>query len=72
MAGFLGGLVWGTNTQLYDLDFYLWCLDTCATLGAREFEALDVHHLIVRKSGIWGTISRALSKVTCARSSCTS
>jgi hypothetical protein len=35
-----------TNAELYEQDFYLWCLDICATLGAREFEALDVSHLI--------------------------
>ena len=35
-----------TNTDLYEQDFYLWCLDTCAALGAREFEAVDVCHLI--------------------------
>ena len=39
MAGSPESSHMGTNTQLYDLDFYLWCLDTCATLGAREFEA---------------------------------
>jgi hypothetical protein len=31
---------------LYEQDFYLWCLGTWASLGAREFEAVDVHHLI--------------------------
>src|SRR4029453_5809079 len=35
-----------TNTDLYEQDFYLWCLETCASLGAREFDAIDVHHLI--------------------------
>src|SRR5215510_4011520 len=35
-----------TNAELYEQDFYLWCLETCASLGAREFDAIDVHHLI--------------------------
>ena len=35
-----------TNTELYEQDFYLWCLETCASLGAREFEAVDVYYLI--------------------------
>ena len=35
-----------TNTELYEQDFYRWCLETCASLGAREFDAIDVHHLI--------------------------
>jgi len=35
-----------TNAELYEQDFSLWCLETCASLGAREFNAVDVHHLI--------------------------
>jgi hypothetical protein len=35
-----------TTTELYEQDFYLWCLETCAALGAREFEAVDLTHLI--------------------------
>ena len=35
-----------TNAELYEQDFYLWCLETCASLGAREFDAIDVHHQI--------------------------
>src|SRR5262249_23980617 len=35
-----------TNVKLYEQDFYLWCLETCASLGAGEFDAVDVHHLI--------------------------
>ena len=31
-----------TNAELYEQDFYLWCLETCASLGAREFDAIDV------------------------------
>src|SRR5262247_3428245 len=51
----------GTNTQLYDLDFYLWCLDTCATLGAREFEALDIPHLIEEIRALAGRDRRELA-----------
>jgi hypothetical protein len=55
----------GTNTQLYDLDFYLWCLDTCATLGAREFEALDIHHLIEEIRDLGNNLKSALESDLC-------
>src|SRR6266571_2129655 len=36
----------GTQTNLYEQDFYLWIQEQATTLGAREFEALDIPHLI--------------------------
>jgi len=35
-----------TQTNLYEQDFYLWTQERETTLGAREFEALDIPHLI--------------------------
>jgi uncharacterized protein DUF29 len=55
----------GTNTQLYDLDFYLWCLDTCATLGAREFEALDIYHLIEEIRDLGNNLKSVLESDLC-------
>ena len=49
-----------TKDELYEQDFYLWCLDTCATLGAREFEALDVPHLIEEIRALAGRDRREL------------
>ena len=50
-----------TNAELYEQDFYLWCLDTCATLGAREFEALDIPHLIEEIRALAGRDRRELA-----------
>ena len=50
-----------TKAELYEQDFYFWCLDTCATLGAREFEALDVPHLIEEIRALAGRDSRELA-----------
>src|SRR5215831_18423519 len=50
-----------TKAELYEQDFYLWCLDTCATLGAREFEALDVPHLIEEIRALAGRDRRELA-----------
>jgi hypothetical protein len=50
-----------TTAALYDQDFYLWCLETCATLGAREFEALDVCHLIEEIRALAGRDRRELT-----------
>jgi hypothetical protein len=50
-----------TKAELYEQDFYLWCLDTGATLGAREFEALDVPHLIEEIRALAGRDSRELA-----------
>jgi hypothetical protein len=50
-----------TNAELYEQDFYLWCLDTCATLGAREFEALDIPHLIEEIRALTGRDRRELA-----------
>jgi Domain of unknown function DUF29 len=56
-----GGYQMRTTTALYDQDFYLWCLDTCATLGAREFEALDLPHLIEEIRALAGRDRRELA-----------
>ena len=50
-----------TKAELYEQDFYLWCLDTCATLGALEFEALDVPHLIEEIRALAGRDRRELA-----------
>lgn len=34
-----------SHAELYEPDVYLWCLETCASLGAGAFDALDVRHL---------------------------
>ena len=49
-----------TNAQLYEQDFYLWCLDTCATLGAQEFAALDVPHLIEEIRDLGNNVRNAM------------
>jgi len=36
----------GTNTRLYDTDFYAWVQDQAALLAARRFEELDLPHLV--------------------------
>lgn len=35
-----------TNVELYDQDFYAWVQEQAALLKARQFEALDLDHLI--------------------------
>lgn len=49
-----------TNATLYEQDFYLWCLETCAALGAREFDAVDMHHLIEEIRDLGNNLRRAL------------
>ena len=49
-----------TNAELYEQDFYLWCLETCASLGAREFDAIDVHHLIEEIRDLGNNVRSAL------------
>jgi hypothetical protein len=49
-----------TKTELYEQDFYLWCLETCASLGAREFDAVDVHHLIEEMRDLGNNVRSAL------------
>jgi hypothetical protein len=49
-----------TNAELYEQDFYLWCLETCASLGAREFDAVDVHHLIEEIRDLGNNVRSAL------------
>jgi hypothetical protein len=49
------------QTTLYEHDFHLWCLETCAALGAREFEALDVAHLINEIRALAGRDRRELA-----------
>src|SRR5256712_13611000 len=49
-----------TNAELYEQDFYLWCLETCASLGAREFDAVDVHHLIEEIRDVGNNVRSAL------------
>ena len=36
----------GTNSKLYDQDFYAWVQEQAALLKARQFEALDLDNLI--------------------------
>ena len=54
-----------TNAEMYEQDFYLWCLETCVSLGAREFDAIDVHHLI-EGIGTWVTTCGVPWKATSA------
>jgi hypothetical protein len=49
-----------TNAELYEQDFYLWCLETCASLGAREFDAVDVPHLIAEIRDLGNNLRSAL------------
>jgi hypothetical protein len=49
-----------TNATLYEHDFYLWCLETCAALGAREFDAVDMHHLIEEIRDLGNNVRHAL------------
>ena len=49
-----------TNTELYEQDFYLWCLETWPPLGAREFDAIDVPHLIEEIRDLGNNVRSAL------------
>jgi hypothetical protein len=49
-----------THAELYEQDFYLWCLETCTSLGAREFDAVDVHHLIEEIRDLGNNLRSAL------------
>jgi Domain of unknown function DUF29 len=48
------------HAELYEQDFYLWCLETCASLGAGEFDAIDVHHLIEEIRDLGNNVRSAL------------
>jgi hypothetical protein len=50
-----------TPPDLYEQDFHLWCLHTCAALGAREFDALDLPHLIEEIRALAGRDRRELA-----------
>lgn len=49
-----------TNAALYEQDFYLWCLDTCATLGTGEFEAVDMTRVIEELRDVGNNVRHAL------------
>jgi hypothetical protein len=49
-----------THAELYEQDFYLWCLETCASLGAREFAAVDVPHLLEEIRDVGNNVRSAL------------
>jgi len=48
------------NAMLYEQDFYLWCLETCAALGAKEFDAIDLHRLIEEIRDLGNNVRHAL------------
>ncbi len=55
----------GTQTNLYEQDFYLWTQEQATTLGAREFEALDIPHLIEEIRDLGNNLKNALESDLC-------
>ena len=54
-----------TQPNLYEQDFYLCTQEQATTLGAREFEALDIPHLIEELRDLGNTLKNALESDLC-------
>jgi hypothetical protein len=50
-----------TNPALYDQDFYAWTQAQAALLEARQFDALDIVHLVDEVTSLGASERRALS-----------